>query len=89
MFRSRRDFLCRTCNGIGAMALAGMLSDELGASQGDINPMAVKPPHFPRKAKTASSYSWPAERVRSIPSTITLRYEICRRPSSQAPWPFR
>ncbi len=51
MFSSRRDFLCRACNGIGAMALAGMLSDELGASQGDINPMAVKPPHFPRKAK--------------------------------------
>ncbi len=51
MFRSRREFLCRTCNGIGALALAGMLSDELDAAQADIHPMAVKPQHFPRKAK--------------------------------------
>jgi len=51
MFNSRREFLCGTCNGIGAMALAGMLSHELGAAQADVNPMAVKPPHFRRKAK--------------------------------------
>src|SRR5205809_1847284 len=51
MFTSRREFLSRTCNGIGAMALAGMLSHELGAAQPDIHPMAVNPPHFRRKAK--------------------------------------
>jgi hypothetical protein len=51
MFTSRREFLCRTCNGIGGMALAGMLSHDLGAAQADIHPMAVKPPHFGRKAK--------------------------------------
>lgn len=51
MFTSRRQFLCRTCNGIGALALAGVLADELGAAQLNINPMSVKPQHFPRKAK--------------------------------------
>jgi hypothetical protein len=47
---SRRDFLCRSCNGIGAIALAGMLADELDATA-FVNPMAPKPQHFPRKAK--------------------------------------
>jgi hypothetical protein len=51
MFTSRRDFLCRSCNGIGALALAGLLSEELKSAQTDIHPMAVKPQHFPRKAK--------------------------------------
>src|SRR5438094_4161743 len=51
MFTSRRQFLCRACNGIGALALAGVLSEELGATQAAMNPMAVKPQHFPRKAK--------------------------------------
>ena len=51
MFTSRREFLTRTCNGIGAMALAGMLSEELRAAPVDINPMALKAPHLRRKAK--------------------------------------
>jgi hypothetical protein len=33
------------------MALAGLLADEARATTGDINPLAVKPQHFPRKAK--------------------------------------
>jgi hypothetical protein len=45
---SRREFLRRSCNGIGTVALAGMFADELAA---DANPMAPRPQHFPRKAK--------------------------------------
>ena len=47
---SRRDFLCRSCNGIGALALAGLLAEDLTAAP-EANPMAVKPAHLPRKAK--------------------------------------
>ena len=47
---SRRDFLCRSCNGIGALALANMLADDLAGSA-TANPMSPKPPHFERKAK--------------------------------------
>ena len=47
---SRRNFLCRTVNGMGALALGGMLSEELEATTAD-NPLAVKPQHLPRKAK--------------------------------------
>src|SRR4051812_8259411 len=43
--------LCRSCNGIGAMALAGMLAQELNAAASSVNPMATKEPHFKRKAK--------------------------------------
>jgi hypothetical protein len=50
MKQTRREFLCRSCNGIGALALAGILAEDLGAA-GDLNPMKVKPSHFPRKAK--------------------------------------
>lgn len=48
---SRREMLCRSCNGIGAMALAGMLADELNAAGTAINPMVPRPPHKARKAK--------------------------------------
>src|SRR5262245_45703175 len=48
---SRRDFLCRSRNGIGALALAGLLSDDLNAAAADINPLRIKPQHFSRKAK--------------------------------------
>ena len=50
MNQTRREFLCKSCNGIGALALAGILAEELGAS-GNPAPMTVKPQHFPRKAK--------------------------------------
>ncbi len=48
---SRRQFLNRTWNGIGAMGLAGLLGDELQASTQTSNPLTPKQPHFPRKAK--------------------------------------
>ena len=49
---SRRDFLCRSYNGLGALALAGMLAEELGANPAEaLGPMAVRTPDFPRKAK--------------------------------------
>jgi hypothetical protein len=48
---SRRELLCRTWNGIGSLALAGMLAEEATAATGMLNPLAVKPQHFPRKAK--------------------------------------
>jgi hypothetical protein len=47
---SRREMLCRSYNGMGALALAGMLSVDLKAASA-INPMAAKPPHLRRKAK--------------------------------------
>ncbi len=50
---SRRDFLCRSWNGIGALALAGMLADDeaAGAATSPINPLEPRPQHLPRKAK--------------------------------------
>ena len=47
---SRRNFLCHTCNGIGALALAGILSEELEATLGREAP-TLQQPHLPRKAK--------------------------------------
>ena len=46
---SRRDFLCRSCNGIGALALAGLLAEELPGST--VTPVASPLPHSSRKAK--------------------------------------
>src|SRR5438132_553345 len=48
---SRRELLCGACNGIGALALARMFADDANAATADINPLAVKPQHLPRKAK--------------------------------------
>ena len=48
---SRRDFLCRSWNGIGSLALAGMLADELQARPDPINPLTPREQHLPRKAK--------------------------------------
>jgi hypothetical protein len=48
---SRRELLGRSCNGLGALALAGILSDELSAASGQASPMAVRPQHLTRKAK--------------------------------------
>ncbi len=41
---TRRDFLCRNLNGLGALALAGMLADELGAESGETNPLRLREP---------------------------------------------
>jgi hypothetical protein len=49
MFRSRREFLCKTWNGIGALALADLMAGDLRAEASQ--PMAPKKPHFARKAK--------------------------------------
>ena len=50
MSASRRDFLLRSWNGIGGLALSQLLTDDLSAAAA-VDPMAVKPQHLPRKAK--------------------------------------
>lgn len=51
MSSSRRQFLWNSWNGIGALALQQLLQDDLRAASVAADPMAVKPQHFPRKAK--------------------------------------
>jgi hypothetical protein len=48
---SRREALTRTGTGFGALALAGLIADEAGASDEIIDPMSPKKPHFESKAK--------------------------------------
>ena len=53
---SRRDLLCRSGMGFGALGLAGLLGDvgllkNASAAEGYRNPLAPKQPHFPAKAK--------------------------------------
>ena len=52
---TRRDFLCRSGMGMGAVALAGILSDfgmTPNRAQADLlNPLTPHGPHFPAKAK--------------------------------------
>ncbi len=53
---SRRELLKVSSAGFGSLALAGLLGEEaIAASRSDesaaANPLAVKPPHFPPKAK--------------------------------------
>src|SRR5687768_7327938 len=55
LFLTRRELLCRSGMGFGAMAL-GSLMTEAGLAgpvqaDGTINPLAPKQPHFPAKAK--------------------------------------
>lgn len=47
---SRRDWLRISGAGFGSLALAGMLDQEIKASE-TANPLAPRPPHFPAKAK--------------------------------------
>ena len=52
--QTRRDFLHRSWNGIGALGLSGILADDLLAktiSQPKTNPLEPQKQHFPRKAK--------------------------------------
>ena len=56
---SRRDFLLRTGNGLGLLALAGLLQQEEArdaplaeAGTGGLNPMAPRRPHFPARARS-------------------------------------
>src|SRR6516225_7204027 len=49
---SRRHMLAQCANGFGALALTALLGDAAyGASPGDNDPLAPKPPHFKAKAK--------------------------------------
>ena len=49
---SRRDFLSRSWNGIGALGLGGLLAEDLvAASPPRVNPLEVRLPHIGRKAK--------------------------------------
>jgi hypothetical protein len=49
---SRRELLARCGTGIGTIALAGVLRDAHAAdSSSAVDPLAVKAPHFPAKAK--------------------------------------
>ena len=48
---SRREALTRTGTGFGALALAGLIADEAGASDEITDPMLPKKPHFESKAK--------------------------------------
>src|SRR5437868_7040200 len=50
---TRREWLCRSGLGFGAMGLAGLMASEglLFAADGSVSPLAPKAPHFPAKAK--------------------------------------
>jgi hypothetical protein len=53
--RTRREFLWETGGGFGAVALSGLFSSDVFAREEKVkfaNPMAVKPPMFPAKAKS-------------------------------------
>ncbi|HZY88962.1 MAG TPA: DUF1501 domain-containing protein, partial [Gemmataceae bacterium] len=48
----RRQMLGRFANGFGLLGLAGLLADEARANPAAAdNPLAVRPPHYPAKAK--------------------------------------
>src|SRR5437773_10166361 len=50
---TRRDFLTTSASGLGLLALASILGDEeLLAADGPRDPLAPRPPHFARKAKS-------------------------------------
>jgi hypothetical protein len=50
---TRRDFLCRSGMGFGALGLAGLMASQglLASPAGAASPLAPKKPHFPGKAK--------------------------------------
>jgi hypothetical protein len=53
-FLTRRQFFSRCALGLGGIALASMLKEQqlfAANPNASLNPMAVKPPHFPAKAK--------------------------------------
>src|SRR5690349_1253887 len=53
LFYTRREFLRRAGMGMGALALAGVAADSGVAfgAEGAANPLAVRAPHFPGRAK--------------------------------------
>jgi hypothetical protein len=49
---TRRQALARFANGFGMLGLAGLLAEEVRANPAAAdNPLAVKTPHYPAKAK--------------------------------------
>ena len=50
---TRRQFFGRCATGIGSLALASLLQDDLFAVTAPLNPLAPKAPHFAAKAKRA------------------------------------
>lgn len=48
---TRREMLRRSAVGFGSLALASLLADESRVAGESANPLAVKPPHFPARAK--------------------------------------
>ncbi|MDX1966217.1 MAG: DUF1501 domain-containing protein [Planctomycetaceae bacterium] len=48
---SRRQLLKRSAAGFGSLALASLLADETRGATSDVDPLAVKQPHFPARAK--------------------------------------
>ncbi len=51
MLVTRREMLCRAANGFGGLAMLAMLAEEAGrGAQRSVDPMEVRPPHFPSKA---------------------------------------
>src|SRR6266404_1955387 len=48
---SRRQMLRTFANGFGMVALAGLLADEASAEPASSNPLLVRPPQYPAKAK--------------------------------------
>jgi|SRR5579864_736676 len=48
---NRREFLQRFANGFGMLGLICLLADEVRAGGSGLNPLSVRPPHFPPKAK--------------------------------------
>jgi Protein of unknown function (DUF1501) len=50
MFLTRREMLCRSGMGFASLGLAGLLASDSSAAA-PTNPLAVKKPHFPAKAK--------------------------------------
>uniref|UniRef100_A0A7C4QWK6 DUF1501 domain-containing protein n=1 Tax=Schlesneria paludicola TaxID=360056 RepID=A0A7C4QWK6_9PLAN len=48
---TRRELLCRSGMGLGALGLACLFGDEQAAGASGVNPLAVKQPHFPSKAR--------------------------------------
>src|SRR5678816_2002260 len=49
---SRRELLKVSSTGFGAIALAGLLAQEQArAEAASVDPLAVRPPHFPARAK--------------------------------------
>ena len=51
-YATRREFLRRAGNGLGMLALAGLLDRENLLAAPPVNPLAPRPPHFAAKAKS-------------------------------------